>query len=72
MDELFTAIINDPMPRISSKWSDAFADFCFKCLLKNPRERWSFTKLLNHEFMVGAELCREQWAAEYAAWQANP
>jgi len=32
IDKLFDTIINEPVPRISSKWSDAFADFCSKCL----------------------------------------
>ena len=68
MDELFGAIINDPVPRIPAKWSDVFADFCEKCLIKDPRERWTFERLLNHEFMVGAELCREPWVREYAEW----
>ena len=68
---LLYAIIHDPVPRIPSKWSDTFADFCNKCLLKTPEERWSINQLLNHEFLVGAEQYREQWIAEYAQWSAN-
>ena len=65
MEELFNAIINDNVARIPAKWSNAFADFVAKCLIKNPRERWSFDQLLSHEFMQSAEQARDGWVQDY-------
>ena len=68
MEELFNAIINDNVARIPAKWSNSFADFVAKCLIKNPRERWSFDQLLSHEFMQNAEQAREGWVQDYTSW----
>ena len=34
-------IINKDSPKIKDKWSDDFKDFVDKCLIKDPKERWS-------------------------------
>ena len=41
LEELFDAVINDPVPRIPEKWSPAFADFVEKCFIKDASKRWS-------------------------------
>ena len=71
LDTLCTAIVHDPVPRVPDRWPQEFADFCDKCLKKDPAERWSMEQLLNHSFLVGAEMCREAWSAEYESWKAE-
>ena len=68
MERLFNAIINDNVARIPNKWSDAFADFVSKCLIKDPSVRWSFDQLLSHEFMQTAEQARDGWVQDYVSW----
>ena len=51
----------DPPP-IASKWSPLFADFVSKCLVKDPDHRPTATQLLEHEFIVGAEVYQEEFA----------
>ena len=48
LSALFNAIVNEKVPRIPENWSDEFADFINKCLIKDPRERWTFDQLLSH------------------------
>ena len=69
MNELFDAIRNEEIPRIPAKWSDEFADFVAKCLIKDPEERWTFDQLLNHEFMQDAANCKDAWVEQYAQWK---
>ena len=39
---------NDPPPSLSSStWSAAFVDFVKKCLVKNVKERWSVSQLMD-------------------------
>ena len=51
--KLLKSIISKPHEPISEKWSRSFNDFIDKCLAKDPEERWSMEKLLNHDFLVG-------------------
>ena len=38
----------EPAPTLSSsKWSDEFVDFVSKCLMKDVKERWSVSELMN-------------------------
>ena len=49
-------------PPIASKWSPLFADFVSNCLTKDPDRRPTATELLEHEFIVGAEVYKEEFA----------
>ncbi|XP_060873154.1 serine/threonine-protein kinase 3-like [Metopolophium dirhodum] len=40
-----------PSFREPDKWSPEFIDFVSQCLIKNPEERATATKMLNHEFI---------------------
>ena len=51
----------DP-PRIASKWSPLFQDFVSNCLTKDPEQRLTASQLLQHEFIVGAEVYQEEFA----------
>ena len=64
-ENLFDAIINEPVQRIPAKWSDTFADFVEKCFIKDPKQRWSIDQLLAHEFMQNAEQARSGWVQDY-------
>ena len=37
LEDLFDAVVNDPVERIPDKWSDLFADFVDKCFIKDPQ-----------------------------------
>ena len=41
------------------------------CLVKNPEERLTIEQVLEHEFLAGAEACREAWISEYEQWLAQ-
>ena len=60
--------INEQVPRIPEKWSDSFADFIDKCLIKDPVQRWTIEQLLAHEFLEDAEFERETWSNEFTNW----
>jgi len=40
-----------PSFREPDKWSPEFIDFVSQCLVKNPEERATATKMLDHEFI---------------------
>ena len=41
-------VLMHPSPSLSpSKWSEQFVDFVGKCLVKEAKERWSVTELMN-------------------------
>jgi len=47
-------IVRKPPPPIDKRWSPVFQDFVSKCLIKDPKQRWSADQLLEHEFLIGA------------------
>eukprot|EP00730_Choanoeca_flexa_P008193 TRINITY_DN12455_c0_g2_i6.p1 TRINITY_DN12455_c0_g2~~TRINITY_DN12455_c0_g2_i6.p1 ORF type:complete len:363 (+),score=63.96 TRINITY_DN12455_c0_g2_i6:34-1122(+) len=57
-----------PSPKLSkpSDWSEEFADFISKCLLKDPNKRLSAAQLLEHPFIESARSPREVFAAAIA------
>lgn len=40
-----------PFLKEQNKWSTEFKDFVNRCLVKNPQERPSATKMLEHSFI---------------------
>ena len=40
-------LLSEPPSLSSSKWSAAFVDFLSKCLVKDVKERWSVSELMN-------------------------
>ena len=47
LTKIINCLANDPPPSLSSsKWSAAFVDFVNKCLVKNVKERWSVSQLM--------------------------
>ena len=45
--EIMCAVLMDQPPSLSSsKWSAAFVDFVNKCLMKDVKERWSVSELM--------------------------
>ena len=52
--EIMCAVLMDQPPALSSsKWSAAFVDFVGKCLVKDVKERWSVSELMNVSGMGG-------------------
>ena len=50
--EIMCAVLMDQPPALSSsKWSAAFVDFVNKCLMKDVKERWSVSELMNVSLM---------------------
>ena len=49
-------ICEDKAPKLlSNDFSPEFKDFVSKCLVKNPKDRWTASQLLQHNFLDGAE-----------------
>ena len=46
---------NDPPKILDNDFSPEFKDFMSKCLVKNPKDRWTASQLLQHNFLDGAE-----------------
>ena len=45
--EIMCAVLMDQPPSLSSsKWSAEFVDFVSKCLMKDVKERWSVSELM--------------------------
>ena len=45
---IMNKVLTGPPPSLSpSKWSERFVDFVGKCLMKEAKERWSVTELMN-------------------------
>ncbi|KAM7456280.1 hypothetical protein BLSTO_02958 [Blastocystis sp. subtype 1] len=44
-------LLSEPPSLSSSKWSAAFVDFVNKCLVKDVKERWSVSELMEHPFV---------------------
>ena len=65
---LFRQITTEPVPQIPAKWSAEFRDFVDKCLIKDPKKRWTIDQLLAHDFLVSAEASRRCWERDYANW----
>ena len=61
---LFNIVEKEP-PCISDKWSPNFIDFVKKCLIKNPKKRWSALTLLEHPFLRDAPDCRQAWIKQF-------
>ncbi|KAK8818134.1 hypothetical protein WA556_005955, partial [Blastocystis sp. ATCC 50177/Nand II] len=50
--EIMCAVLMDQPPSLSSStWSAAFVDFVSKCLVKDVKERWSVSELMEHSFV---------------------
>lgn len=46
--EIMNKVLTGPSPSLSpSRWSERFVDFVGKCLMKEAKERWSVTELMN-------------------------
>ena len=46
--QVMKMVYNDDPPSLSSeKWSDEFVDFVKKCLVKDVKERWDASQLMN-------------------------
>lgn len=63
------AILQEPIARIPSKWSDQFADFVSQCLQREKNQRATIEEILAHDFLQGAEACKESWVKEFCHWQ---
>ena len=49
-------VCNGQPPSLSSsKWSPAFVDFVNKCLMKDVKERWSVSELMNVRVVMGSD-----------------
>ena len=44
-------LMSEPPSMSSSKWSAAFVDFVSKCLMKDVKERWSVSELMEVSLM---------------------
>ena len=53
-DRALFNIVQKESPTISGRWSADFRDFVHRCLLKDPRRRWSAGALLEHPFLRDA------------------
>ena len=52
--EIMCAVLMDQSPALSSsKWSAAFVDFVNKCLVKDVKERWSVSELMEVSVVLG-------------------
>ncbi|CAL0321834.1 unnamed protein product [Lupinus luteus] len=49
---LYHVAYSNEVPEIPSFLSDQAKDFLGKCLMRNPKERWSASQLLKHPFVV--------------------
>ncbi|KAM7455455.1 hypothetical protein BLSTO_03790 [Blastocystis sp. subtype 1] len=50
--EIMCAVLMDQPPALSSStWSAEFVDFVNKCLMKDVKERWSVSELMEHSFV---------------------
>ena len=43
---MYAVLMEQPPSLSSSKWSAAFVDFVNKCLVKDVKERWSVSELM--------------------------
>lgn len=51
--EQLKQVVNDVPPRLpEGQFSPEFEDFICKCLQKKYIERWNYSQLLEHEFLV--------------------
>ena len=41
------AVLSNPPPTLSRRWSDTFVDFVSKCLVKEVEQRWSVDQLID-------------------------
>ena len=63
-------IVTKEAPRlIPGKWSASFQDFVAQCLNKNPEERATSEKLLEHPFLRFAEKYREEFKQFIVFWK---
>ena len=46
-------LMSEPPSMSSSKWSAAFVDFVSKCLMKDVKERWSVSELMDVSSFTG-------------------
>jgi serine/threonine protein kinase len=47
-------IVKKSPPPLDARWSPQFQDFVTKCLIKDPKMRWSADQLLEHSFLADA------------------
>lgn len=53
------SVVDGEVPRVSSElFSDEFQDFVAKCLIKDPKRRWSAEELLEHPFVQAKSYVR--------------
>ena len=60
--QIILNIVRMESPPIADKWSALFKDFVSSCLIKDPDQRPSAADLLQHEFLVGAENYKDEFA----------
>jgi mitogen-activated protein kinase kinase len=68
--ELLQHIVNEPAPKLTSdgRFPKMAEDFVNSCLLKDPDQRWTPKDLLNHEWIVHAQMTNfdlEAWASTF-------
>ncbi|CAN0900949.1 Mitogen-activated protein kinase kinase kinase 17 [Linum grandiflorum] len=56
---LFRIGFSDDSPAVPSWLSDEAKDFVGKCLIKDPKQRWTVAELLDHRFLHESELLKE-------------
>ena len=57
-------IVSEPIPRIASSYSEEFQDFIDRCLERRVEHRWDINRLLQHDFLQGADAFQSNWVRE--------
>lgn len=50
---VLNVIVNGPPPALKKpkQWSRGFKDFLYRCLQKDPKQRWAYTELSSHQWL---------------------
>ena len=62
--KLMDTIIKQDVPEIPDRWSADYKDFVKKCLLRDPEDRWTIERLLDHRFLANAAQSKAAWVSD--------